>query len=147
MSPKAPTRYCWLLLGLVAISLLTAGCERSETWQFTFRPHNGKASIDMDAVMVVFEGVPLDHPTGGVGGGASGSLRVAGSGTAEITVTVGGKALKNSYANGVNTITFAGHTLALVDRGRKLQIGTQVFDLSGEKKTIVVREDGSAVVE
>ncbi len=146
---RTPTRInaaTVLLFALIAVSF-AAGCERAEIWQFTLKPHNGKASVDTDHVTLVFEGVALDHPTGGVGGGASGSLAVAGSGRSEITVTVDGKSFTNAYANGVNTLTFEGYTLKILDRGRKLQVAEQVIDLRGEKKTIVIREDGSAVVE
>ena len=135
-----------LLFALLVVSF-AAGCERAEIWQFTLKPRQGKARIDMDRITLVFEGVALDHPTGGFRGGAGGSLAVAGSGRSEITVTVDGKSFKNAYANGVNTLTFEGYTLKILDRGRTLQVGEQVIDLRGEKKTIVVREDGSAVVE
>ena len=53
----------------------------------------------------------------------------------------------NSYKSGVNTMTFETHSLILLDAGAKLQIGTQEFDLTGEKKTIVIHADGSAEVQ
>lgn len=101
----------------------------------------------MDGVNLVFEGVPLDHPPGGHLGAAKGSLTVAGKGTHTIRVTVNGKTFENSFSGGVNTMTFEGYTLTLADHGTRLRIGTQEFDLSRGKKTIVIAEDGVARVQ
>ena len=101
----------------------------------------------MDGVTLIFEGIPLAHPPGGRLGGASGSLVVAGYGTHRIKVTVAGKSFENSYADGVNTMTFEGYTLLLRESGCKLQVGTQEFDLAEGKKTIVIAKDGTARID
>ena len=136
-----------LLLTMVALSLTCGGCGGRQNWNFSLQPHNGKAMIDMDGVTLIFEGVPFDHPPGGARGPTTGSLVIAGSGNSQITVTVDAKSFKNFYADGVNTMTFEGITLKLLDRGTRSQIGTQEFDLTGEKKTIVVGEDVAAHVQ
>ena len=133
-----------LLVTAVLLPLAVDGCGRRQNWHFALQPDSGKAKIDMDNVTLIFEGVPFDHPAGGIRGPTTGTLAIAGPGTAMITVTVDGKSFKNSYADGVNTMSFEGHTLKLLDRGTKLRIGTQDFDLTGEKKTIVVGQDGTA---
>jgi hypothetical protein len=103
------------------------------------------ARIDMNGVTLVFEGVPLAHPPGGTLGGASGSLVVAGRGIMHRnTVTVAGKSFENSYADGVNTMTFEGYTLILREAGGKVVVGTQELDLGGGKKTIVITKEGIA---
>ncbi|MCZ6602723.1 MAG: hypothetical protein O6952_06940 [Planctomycetota bacterium] len=133
---------------LVTLALLSLGaCSRRQTWQFSLAPHNGKARIDMDGVTLIFEGVPLVHPPGGNLGGASGSLVVAGAGTHRITVTVAGRSFENSYADGVNTMTFESYTLMLRERGAKLQVGTQEFDLAQGKTTIIIAKDGTARIK
>lgn len=130
---------------LIAVVALTSlGCGRPQTWQFTLKAENGKAKIETDRVAIIFEGVPFDPAPGGTGGEATGSLAFAGPGKADVSVTAGGKTFKNSYAGGVNTMTFAGHTLTLREAGTKLEVGPKAFDLGAKKKTIVIREDGSA---
>lgn len=130
---------------LLTLALLTlGGCNRRDTWQFSIGPDNGEAKIDMDGVTLIFEGVPLDHPPGGILRGTGGSLVVAGAGTHRITATLGGKSFENYYADGVNTMTFEGHTLMLKEAGAILQVGTQEFDLAQGKKTIVIAADGTA---
>jgi hypothetical protein len=44
-------------------------------------------------------------------------------------------------------MTFEGHTLKLSDAGTKLHIGMQQFDLTGNKKTLVIHADGRAEVQ
>ena len=130
---------------LVTLAILSlGGCSRRQAWRFSLAPDNGIATIDMNGATLIFEGVPLAHPPGGTLGGASGSLVVAGTGTHRMTVTVAGKSFENSYANGVNTMTFEGYTLILREAGAKLQVGTQNFDLAEGKKTIVIAKDGTA---
>ena len=101
----------------------------------------------MDRVTLIFEGVPAVQPQGQTGGGATGSLTIAGSGTTKITVTAFGKTFTNSYNDGVNTMAFEGHSLILKNAGTKLQIGAEEFDLTGEKKTVVIQTDGNAEVQ
>lgn len=133
---------------LVTLALLTlCGCGRLQTWQFSLAPSDGVARIDMDGVTLIFEGVALDHPPGGTRGGASGSLAVAGFGKHLITVRVAGLTFENSYASGVNNMTFEGYTLMLRDSGTKLQVGTQEFDLTSGKQTIVIAKDGTARIK
>ena len=112
-----------LLLAVAAMALASGGCGGRKNWQFALQPDSGKSKIDMNGVTLIFEGVPFDHPTGGIRGPTTGLLAIAGSGTSQITVTVDGKSFKNSYADGVNTMNFEGHTLKLLDAGTKLQIG------------------------
>ena len=136
-----------LLVPLVLAALASTGCSGRQVWKFELKSQDDKAAIDMDGVTLIFEDVAVALPEGQTGGGASGSLVVAGSGTSKITVVAFGKSFTNSYSNGVNTMTFEGHSLKLLDGGTKLQIGTQEFDLTGEKKTVVIHKDGSAELQ
>ncbi len=147
MTSTTKTSKGLFLVPLALVALASSGCSNRQNWQFSFESQNGKAVIDMDRVTLIFEGVSVVLPEGQTGGGAGGSLRVAGSGTSTITVTAFGKTFTNSYQSGVNTMTFEGHSLVLLEAGTKLRIGTQEFDLTGEKKTIIIHEDGSATVQ
>ena len=147
MTTSTKRKNVFLLLPLVLSALVASGCSGRQNWHFDFTSQNDKAVIDMDHVRLIFDGVPVVLPQGQTGGGASGSLSVAGSGTSKITATAFGKTFMNSYKSGVNTMTFETHSLILLDAGTKLQIGTQEFDLTGEKKTIVIHADGSAEVQ
>ncbi len=148
MTTSTKRKNVLLLLPLVLSGLVAIGCSGlQQNWHFDFTSQNDKAVIDMDHVRLIFDGVPVVLPQGQTGGGASGSLSVAGSGTSKITATAFGKTFMNSYKSGVNTMTFETHSLILLDAGAKLQIGTQEFDLTGEKKTIVIHADGSAEVQ
>jgi len=135
------------LVPLALAALASSGCGDPQNWQFAFESQNDKAVIDMDRVTLIFEGVPVVLPEGQTGGGASGSLTVAGSGRSIITVTAFGKTFTNSYNNRVNTMTFEGYSLELLNAGTKLQIGTQEFDLTGKKKTVVIHKDGNEDVQ
>lgn len=135
------------LVPLALVALASSGCSDRQSWQFTFESQDNTAVIDMDRVTLIFEDVSVILPEGQIGGGAGGSLTVAGSGTSIISVTAFGKTFTTSYKSGVNTMTFEGYSLKLLDAGTKLQIGTQEFDLTGEKKTVIIREDGSANVQ
>ncbi|MCH8822913.1 MAG: hypothetical protein IH984_05320 [Planctomycetes bacterium] len=136
----------FFLVAMALFALTLSSCGSSETWQFTLKSQKDKAVIDMDKVTLIFEGVPMVLPQDQTGGGASGSLVVSGSGTAAVTVTAFGKSFTNYYNEGVNSMSFEGYTFNLLDTGTKLRIGTQVFDLTGEKKTIVIHKSGGAIV-
>ena len=132
---------------LVLGALASSGCSGRQNWQFALTSQDDKAVIEMDRVTLVFEEVSAALSEGQSGGGASGSLTVAGYGTSKITVTAFGKTFVNSYEDGVNTMTFEGYSLKLLDAGTKLLVGTQAFDLTGKKKTLVIHEYGSVEVQ
>ena len=46
-----------------------------------------------------------------------------------------------AYADGVNTINVEGFEVTILDDGRKVQIGSRSFDLTGPKKTLVIHQD------
>lgn len=48
------------------------------------------------------------------------------------------------YEPGICTLTLAGHTLRLSEAGTALRIGSRVWELTGPKKTILVRRDGTS---
>jgi hypothetical protein len=147
MTPTTKRTNQRFLVPLALAALASTGCGSGQNWRFAIKSQNDKAVIDMDRVTLIFEDVAVVLPEGQTEGGASGSLTVAGSGTSTVTVTAFGKSFTNSYSNGVNTMTFEEHTLKLIDAGTTLQIGTQEFDLTGEKKTLVIRKDGGAEVQ
>ena len=134
------------LVPLALLALALSGCGKSEIWQFTLNSQKDQAVIDMDGVTLIFEGVTIVLPQDQTGGSVSGSLVVSGSGTAEITVTAYGKSFTNYYNEGVNSMSFEGYSFKLLDAGTVLHIGTQVFDLTEEKITLVIHKDGSAIV-
>lgn len=135
------------VLLLACLAFAPQACGHHETWRFTLARGEGGATIDMDRVTVIFEGVPLPQPESGVTGGASGALVVAGSGTHAHTVRMGDKTFVTTYADGVNTMTFAGYTLVLRKGGTWIEINDMQFDLAHGKHTIVVAKDGTPRVK
>ena len=135
-----------ILVALTAIALFSHGCLSHKPAHWEITAEDGHAVIHMDTVTLVFPDstVPKSKYQSG---GASGTMNVAGSGPSGLKISAFGKNLSASYAGGVNTVTFDGLTFKLLDGGSKLQIGTQEFDLTGKKKTIVIRKDGSAQLQ
>jgi hypothetical protein len=72
---------------------------------------------------------------------------LSGYGTHQSRVTVAGRPFVTSYTGGVNTMTFAGQTLELSEKGTVLEIGSQTFHLVEDKSTIVIETDGTAKVK
>ena len=103
--------------------------------------------VHTNTVTLVFPDSTVPKSKNQSSGGASGTMNVAGPSSSGLKISAFGKNLSASYAGGVNTVTFDGLTFKLLDGGSKLQIGTQEFDLTGKKKTIVIRKDGSAQLQ
>jgi hypothetical protein len=123
---------------LAVLSVLSNGCGRDvQNWQFQVTEKEGNTVLDTDRVTIVFEGVPCTSP------GASGTLPVAG-GSIGVKISGGSGDMNSSYSGGVNTITIAGHTLTVSEGGTRLTIGPRTFELGPEKRTIVVKKDGTA---
>jgi len=136
-----------ILVALTAIALFSHGCRshNSSHWEITAK--DGHAVVHTNTVTLVFPDSTVPKSKNQSGGGASGTMNVAGPGSSGLKISAFGKHLSASYAGGVNTVTFDGLTFKLLDGGSKLQIGTQEFDLTGKKKTIVIRKDGSAQLQ
>lgn len=120
-----------------ALLLFAALLAPGDSWSYDIVEEDGSTVVKMTGVTVIFAGVPRS-------GGSSGGLQIAGPGTTSGQVGAGKRAFTDSYANGVNTMTYAGHTLLLKEGATKLVIGKKTFDLSGKMKTIVVKANGEA---
>jgi len=132
-----------LLLGCLLLGLF-ASCSSHQTWKYRLGLENGAVQIDMDGVTLIFDGIPHDGRDSA--NYASGSIVVAGTGTLRSKVTTQDLRFEQSYAEGVNTMSFAGHEFVLSETGSKLRIGSQEFDLSTGKPMILIAEDGTASV-
>ncbi len=124
-----------------------AGCGRPRSWKYSIVPQDAIATIDMEGVKLVFEGVPCEPAPGVTFGEASGTVRVGGGGQHFGTMSIAGRTFTHSYADGVTTMTFEGYGLWLREGGGILEVGTREFDLSGGKRTIVIAKDGTARVK
>jgi len=113
--------------------------EKPICWWFTIKEEDGSTVLAMDGVTLVFDGVRRTGMSWGV-------LQVAGPGEGMGALGVGNRSLVQSYAGGICTLTYAGHTLQLIEAGSKLICGKQAFDLHGGKKTIKVKANGAAEV-
>lgn len=134
------------VLALLVSLLACAGCTQGvpRIWNCDFHAESGVAVLDTDRVRLVFEGVPIESPAGGSGGGAAGSLQVGGSGTSNIELTALNQKVTNHYRDGINTISLGNYTLALKDDGHVLVAGGKNLTLGDIKRTVVVHADGSA---
>lgn len=133
-----------LFLSLLATILLSS-CgwwQPSVSWKFTIKPTPKGTVIDMDGVTLLFEGVDA-LPEGASVGGGGGSLLVQGMGWHKVMVAVSGTTFVADFRQGENTMTFAGHTMVLAERGSKLHVGDEIFDLSQGKRRLIISSDGS----
>ena len=114
--------------------------EKNGNATLTFTEMNDDESLGVDKVTIIFDGVTYTNIS-------SGTATVSGKymSTAGATGT-GARTFTTSYADGVNTMTFSGHTFKLIEGGTKLEFGTQTIDLTGEKKTIIVKKDGAVEI-
>jgi hypothetical protein len=131
---------------LLTLTLMIAGCgspQSGSTIDWELERHGRKAVLLVGRLRVVFHNIPMQGGDQPLAKGffkvpAAGESREPGSGGAsynELTV-------KESWQEGVNTISFNDYGFQLVENGTKLRFGDQVFAL-GDKKTIVVAEDGT----
>ena len=124
-------------------ALLLAVLLQANSWSYTLMDTDGNTIFDSNGVKIIFEGARMS-PNGGRGGG---TVSVSGSGRSGGRIGSGNGAFTTSYADGVCTLTFAGHTFTLTDGGKKLAYGNQSFDLSDGKKTIIVKPSGPAEIQ
>lgn len=136
-----------ILVALTATALFSHGCRSHKPSHWEITAEDGHAVIHTDTVTLVFPDSTVPNSKNQSGGGASGTMNVTGPGSSGIEISTFGKHFTARYARGVNTVTFDGQTFKLLDAGSKLQVGTQEFDLTGKKKTIVIRKDGSAQLQ
>jgi hypothetical protein len=128
---------------LLPLVMLVAGCEAFNytSWQASFEQEQGHLVLDCEQFRVRFDGVNLAGSP--VRGGASFSLQVSGGGTSIVNLNAYDHTLTSSWSSGVNTITLKQHELRILGGGKQLQIGSSIFDLGGEKKSLIVRADGT----
>jgi hypothetical protein len=124
-------------------ALLLAVLLQASTWSYTLVDTDGNTIFDTTGVKIIFEGSRMS-PNGGRGGG---TLTISGDGRGGSQIGRGDGAFTTSYANGVCTLTFAGHTITLINGGKKLVYGDQSFDLSEGKRTILVKATGPAEIQ
>jgi len=141
------SKHILLLVALTATALVSHGCRPHKMSHLEITAKDGHAVIHTDTVTLVFPDSTVAKSKNQSGGGASGTMNAARSGSSGVKLSAFGKHLSARYARGVNTVTFDGLTFKLLDAGSKLQVGTQEFDLTGKKKTIVIRKDGSAQLQ
>ena len=117
-------------------------------WRLTLRPNQTRTATVMDTsgVRLIFQGQPCV-------GVLNSTLQVAGAGGS--TYSGGGSSISSGkvlsftslYAQGVARMNFSGYKLKWENKGMKLTIGQQVFDLSGGKHTIFVSPGGVAKID
>ena len=128
--------------------LLCTGCGSAPTvWQCKVNEESGVAVLEIEKVRVVFEGVKLTTNPGRVGGGASGSMQIAGSGTSKTTLTAFGQKLTSSYGSNINTIALGDFGLRITEGGRKLIVGDYSYDIGEGNQTIIIHPDGSTELQ
>jgi hypothetical protein len=114
--------------------------RNSDIWWYGMDSAKDGTMLRMSGATVIFRGVY------GQGQGW-GTMEVAGSGTSHGSAGFGDKVLTTAYANGIYTMTFAGHVLRLTDHGRSLEIDKSTFDLSRNRPRISVDTNGVTQVE
>jgi len=82
----------------------------------------------------------------GSGGGSGTGLQVSGPGSGGGGGSSNGVGFIEYYSQGIATIEIHDYTLKLSNNGAKLTFGKQTFDLSKEKKIIVINPKGVARV-
>lgn len=130
----------WILRLLV---MLLAGCKafKYASWQISFEQEQGHPVLDCEQFGIRFDGVNLDRPPGR--GGDSASLQVSGGGTSIVNLNAFGHTITTSWSGGASTITFKQYEIRILGGGMQLQIGSSIFDLGVEKKSIIVHADGT----
>jgi hypothetical protein len=133
---------------LATCLLLTTGCGSAPTvWQCNVKEESGVAVLEIEKLRVVFEGIKLTSNPGRAGGGASGSMQIAGSGTSKTTLTAFGQKLTSSYVSNINTIALGDFGLRITEGGRKLVVGNNSYDIGAGVQTIIIHPDGSAELQ
>ena len=133
---------------LATCLLLITGCGSAPTvWQCKVKEELGVAVLEIEKVRVVFEGIKLTSNPGRVGGGARGSLQIAGSGASKTTLTAFGQQLTSSYGSNINTIALGDFGLRITEGGRKLVVGDYSQEIGEGNQTIIIHPVGSAELQ
>lgn len=136
------------LMILATCLLLLTGCGSAPIiWQCNVKEESGVAVLEIEKVRVVFEGIQLTSNPGRVGGGASGSVQIAGSGTIKTKLTAFGQELTSSYGSNINTIALGDFGLRITEGGRKLVVGNNSYDIGAGEQTIIIHPDGSTELQ
>jgi hypothetical protein len=127
-------------LALVVAAVIISQCRTGQRlYGFSMVGRNGNTVLDMARARIVFEGVPHSGRT-------DGTIGINGWGWERSYVGEARRPFEQKSVRGVTTIQFAGFTIEFTDNATRLVYGTNVFPLSNEKKTILLRRDGSAAV-
>jgi hypothetical protein len=114
--------------------------RNSDFWLYSMDENKDGTTLRMSGATIMFRNLQ------GWGGGW-GTMEVSGSGTSSGSSSSGDRVFIHSYADGVCTVSIAGHLVRVTDHGRSLQIDKSTFDLSRNRPRIVVDTNGAAQVE
>lgn len=106
-------------------------------WNYSLNTVENDTILDTSEVKIIFEDVKFN-------GKKKGLLTVAG----EKGKRGGGgnKTFSTFHEGSVCTITFKEYTLQITNSGRRLVFGEQKFSITGKKKTIIIKKDGTASI-
>lgn len=110
--------------------------EPSQYWRYSLMDRDGNATLDMNGVTIVFEGVTCSGMSGG-------GIQISGPGHGFTSTGSGGREFSEFYRNGVAVFTFAGHSFRLMQQGKILAVGEQEFRLDTGKPTLLISTDGT----
>ena len=124
---------------IVAVGLFAAGCSRTPPAnagvQYRLGENDGKLTMTIGRLTLVFEGVPAKP---GING-SSGTIvisKVPGNASGGSS-SFEGIEVKHAEADGTSTVTVNGYTFKLIDGGAKLILGDKTYDVNDEQTVTV----------
>jgi hypothetical protein len=129
----------------VSKSSLTPAASQ-EQMVFRYTNYNGKAALESDRVVLVFDGISRDEQRAFHFGGNAQAIQVSGTGTSAVDVScrrnVAFLRFHSAYANGTNTLQFGKQVIRFADGGQLLIAGEQTVPLTNGQTRVHLNRKG-----
>jgi hypothetical protein len=117
-----------------------------EHMMLRFTNYNGKAALESDRIMLVYDGISRDEQRAFHFGGNKQSIQVNGSGTSAVDVScrrnLAFLRFHSAYANGTNTLQFGKHVIRFAEAGQLLIAGEQRVPLTNGQTRVHLNRKG-----
>jgi archaellum component FlaF (FlaF/FlaG flagellin family) len=118
---------------------------------FRYTNYNGKAVLESDRVVLVFDGISRDEQRAFHFGGNAQAIQISGNGVSGVDVScrrnVAFLRFHSDYANGTNTLQFGKQVVQFVDNGQLLLAGKESVALTNGQTRVHLNRKGEIIQE
>lgn len=122
-----------------------------EQMVFRYTNYNGKAVLESDRVVLVFDGISRDEQRAFHFGGNAQTIQINGTGTSAVDVScrrnVAFLRFHSAYADGTNTLQFGKQVVQFVNNGQILIAGQESVPLTNGQTRVHLNRKGEIIQE